>query len=105
MKRLAIVLALAALLPAQAQQPAKAIAAKARNAVLAALKDPDSAVFEGLYMGNSPAKNVVCGFVNAKNSFGGYTGKKRFYYFESAAPMVVIEGDSSMEHTIPALCP
>lgn len=50
---------------------------KGREAVIAKLKDPDSAQFrntrptaDGLYL---------CGEVNAKNSMGGYTGFKRFY--------------------------
>lgn len=35
------------------------------------LKDPDSAQFKDI--------NGRCGLVNAKNSYGGYTGFKRFY--------------------------
>lgn len=45
------------------------------------LKDPESAQFTGLYAatridGGGPP--VLCGFVNAKNSYGGYVGKKAF---------------------------
>lgn len=51
------------------------------SVVRASLKDPGSAQF-------GPAKryvaanqqSVVCGTVNAKNSFGGYIGVKRFVY-------------------------
>ncbi len=39
------------------------------------LKDPSSAEFSGSRIGNNGA---VCGTVNAKNSFGAYTGYKRF---------------------------
>ena len=45
------------------------------------LKDPDSAVFGRIIAGAlnaSHASLVVCGWVNAKNSFGGYTGDKPF---------------------------
>lgn len=44
-----------------------------------ALKDPDSAKFSGLAAAIN-AKGVVtaCGYVNAKNSFGGYAGKEPF---------------------------
>jgi len=39
------------------------------------LKDPDSAKFRGLKM----KWGTVCGEVNAKNSYGGYAGFRRFY--------------------------
>lgn len=44
------------------------------------LKDPDSAKFRGLVAGMPPDKSgiFVCGWVNAKNSFGGYTGDRPF---------------------------
>lgn len=44
------------------------------NKVKSLLKDPDSAQFRKV-------KNT-CGEVNAKNSFGGYTGYKRFLIYE-----------------------
>lgn len=54
------------------------------DAVRSMLKDPNSAQFDGVYTrqgAGSAADTVetyVCGRVNAKNSFGGYTGYKRF---------------------------
>jgi hypothetical protein len=45
------------------------------------LKDPDSAKF---YHGNFPYPEktaVYCGYVNAKNSYGGYSGKQLFSNF------------------------
>lgn len=39
------------------------------------LKDPDSAKFRGVKM----KWGTVCGEVNAKNSYGGYAGYRRFY--------------------------
>lgn len=52
---------------------------KAKKAVLARLKDPDSAQFKDVRYGDSEATGPVAyGFVNSKNSFGGYTGFQRF---------------------------
>lgn len=43
------------------------------------LKDPDSAKFEGLEGWTTTTGHAfVCGWVNAKNGFGGYTGRKPF---------------------------
>lgn len=50
--------------------------AKARAIILQQLKDRDSAKFEGIVK----RPEAVCGFVNAKNSMGGYTGRKMFVY-------------------------
>lgn len=59
---------------------------KAKAAVAKKLKDPYSARFEDLRLGSAP--NVkgepterVCGFVNAKNSYGAYGGRTPFVYF------------------------
>ena len=44
-----------------------------------ALKDPDSARYGTMTASvNEKGSVTVCGFVNAKNSFGGYTGEKPF---------------------------
>ncbi|QQG66330.1 hypothetical protein [Desulfobulbus oligotrophicus] len=47
----------------------------ARQAVLARMKDPGSSEFSDVYRA---ASGAVCGRVNAKNSFGAYTGFVRF---------------------------
>ena len=44
---------------------------KLEEAVKKVLKDPNSAQFQNI--------KGICGEVNAKNSYGGYTGFKRFY--------------------------
>src|ERR1700722_3857616 len=65
-------------------------------AVRAQLRDPQSAVFRDLSAttdrktGASPAGLVVCGYVNAKNGFGGFTGEKPFINFYGTK-MVEIE--------------
>lgn len=46
-----------------------------RKPILGQLKDPDSAKFSDELISNSGA---LCGFVNAKNSYGGYTGNTEF---------------------------
>lgn len=54
--------------------------ATVHSGVTNSLKDPESARFgNGLVAGRS-SKGVitVCGYVNAKNSFGGYTGMTPF---------------------------
>src|SRR5690606_30180026 len=71
----------------QASEPSEAEASmdqRVRNAVLAKLRDPDSAKFRnvrklGMFgegASNSPA--VYCGEVNAKNTMGGYVGFVHF---------------------------
>lgn len=48
------------------------------------MKDPESAQFSGIYTTRRVVDQVeqpnanVCGYVNAKNSYGGYVGKTRF---------------------------
>lgn len=53
--------------------------ANARVNISKGLKNPDSAKFDENY------KYGGCGRVNSKNSFGAYTGFKRFYVDEKAA--------------------
>ena len=51
-----------------------------RASVLNDLKDPQSAQFKKIeIVTNSLSENAVCGEVNAKNSYGGYTRFKAFF--------------------------
>lgn len=59
----------------------------AREFVSTQLKDPDSADFRH--------QRGMCGEVNAKNSFGGYAGFKRF--IAANAEMVFLEDDKRLE--------
>lgn len=61
---------------AKAKADADPIIVKARKAVADSLKDPPSARFDGIVK----KPEAVCGFVNAKNSYGGYVGRTRFAY-------------------------
>jgi hypothetical protein len=58
--------------------------AAARTAVLAQLKDPDSAKFGNFTRKKGEANgmflDIVCGSVNSKNGFGGYAGPEVFLY-------------------------
>jgi hypothetical protein len=56
--------------------------AGAKKAVIEKLKDPGSATFKDLAVSKNN-KYVVCGHVNAKNSYGGYVGFRRFVAFVS----------------------
>ena len=81
MKLVLIIALLAAACAAQAspkarpKQPARLDPiAVAHERVKDVLKDPDSANFRTEFVARDGA---VCGFVNAKNSYGGYGGFKR----------------------------
>jgi hypothetical protein len=63
--------------------------ALAHEAAKDSLKDPDSARFRGDFVGKDGA---VCGFVNAKNSYGGYDGFKRYIVTSDS---VMIDGGES----------
>jgi hypothetical protein len=68
--------------PAQPADPWEDV----RAYVTASLKDPDSARFAPFRRGKGSA---VCGSVNARNGFGGYTGMEPFVYLPASAT----EGD------------
>lgn len=46
--------------------------------LLKKLKDPDSAKFSDEFVSYKMGGPVVCGKVNSKNSFGGFTGPKHY---------------------------
>ncbi len=50
----------------------------AQREITRLLKDPDSAKFGDAYVSRKGAVPVVCGTVNARNSFGGMGGAQRF---------------------------
>lgn len=65
------------------------------------LKDPDSAKFNSFYHSSGDSDGYVCGHVNAKNSYGGYTGNKPFFVYidtingelKSHGPVTIISDD------------
>lgn len=52
--------------------------ARAKRSLASGFKDPDSAQFRDLFI-SGDAMPVLCGEVNAKNSYGAYVGFRRFY--------------------------
>ncbi len=65
---------------------------EAEEAVRARLKDPGSAEFSG-WIFNDHNGDIACGEVNAKNSYGGYTGAQKFIYTRGMSPEVVLADD------------
>lgn len=63
----------------------------AQREVKEQLKDPDSARFGVVTLGRN---NYVCGYVNAKNSFGAYSGEREFL---SAEPYIAAWINDSSE--------
>lgn len=74
----------------------------AQRAVRASLRDPDSVQFKDVYANYTEEFQVVaCGWVNSKNSFGGYTGFKRFV---SGGKSVILEGKDKIADAWAAAC-
>ena len=60
------------------------------------LKDPDSADFRSEFASKlSNGALVLCGEVNAKNAFGGYTGFKRFIAGANSTAPVLVEDETT----------
>jgi hypothetical protein len=76
--------------------------ASATAAVNAKLKDPQSARYGemirkvGANVNGKPAE-VVCGTVNAKNSFGGYGGNRPFVYFIADGATFLVDANPQPE--------
>ena len=83
----------------KAEAEAQAIAAAAKQdeddskkAVLAGLKDPDSAKFGKFSLaGKVQGNQAACLTVNAKNSFGGYTGDAQAIMTKMEGKWVVMQ--------------
>lgn len=68
----------------------------ARVTVKESLKDPESAKFGAIRIVRTKNGFLACGEVNARNSFGGYTGMKRFMS-NGAGGTTLIEDSSNEE--------
>jgi hypothetical protein len=64
---------------------------KSKDGIKARLRDPGSAEFRNVRFYSGGKAPAVCGEVNAKNGFGGYTGSKRF--IASGEDLAFVEGD------------
>lgn len=71
----------------------------AMNSVKLSLKDPDSAKFSSSNLGRSGA---VCGWVNAKNSFGSYSGDSR--YISIGGKSIIDDGNQEFSDSWSHLC-
>jgi hypothetical protein len=74
---------------------------EARKAIIRILKDPDSVKFGQLFEGRGlSGKETICGEVNAKNGFGGYTGMTPFVYFVETGRAMLITNpvNNAMTH-------
>lgn len=89
------IIALLVLLSSSYSFANEALIENAKNMIKSQLKDPYSAQFENIYIGKTENNlPVVCGEVNAKNSYGAYVGRKKFYYFETSdKPMLGMESE------------
>lgn len=79
------------------QRVLKTLAAK--DSVKSSLKDASSAQFSGDFQGKSGS---VCGYVNAKNSFGAYTGKTR--YVSANGVSAIDDGSSTFANSWNDIC-
>ena len=103
MKRLLIVCA-AFVATAALAQDEQVLIETTKQAVAGAMKDPSSVQFQNLTVLNGGKTRAVCGEYNAKNSYGGYVGFKRFYKYEDSANIVVKKGDPILDRLVDAVC-
>ena len=81
---------------------------RAQKLVSARLKDPYSARFSDLVhktvrTARGEPFDVVCGQVNARNSYGGYGGEKLFVYFVDSGQVALGEGKVSYTNVDPLI--
>lgn len=75
--------------PAHAQAVAEGrLIYTAKDHIAQMMKDPGSTEFRNVFVSRDAEGAVVCGEVNSKNSFGGYSGFQRFI---SVDPMNIVE--------------
>ena len=72
--------------------------------IKARLRDPESARFTDVVVSRRSGSPVVCGYVNAKNGFGGYVGKEPFISGDSADLDIARLKEPSLEKLWPQFC-
>lgn len=87
---IAVTVQVIAATPKKKPSPQMAQIESAQQRVVSMLNDPESARFRDV--GISPTSNAVCGFVNAKNAYGGYPGFRRFIVTDQ---LTKIEGNDA----------
>lgn len=73
---------------------------RAKEAVSAQLKDPESARFKDVVFRSLKNGFAVCGQVNAKNSFGGYVGFRAFYVSDGKVTLEPSERSDNADRRI-----
>ena len=74
--------------------------AAAKKDVEQALLDPNSVQYDGLFKAETGA---VCGTYNAKNKYGGYSGRKAFVYYRDSEYYISAHDKETTSH-ISSLC-
>ncbi len=80
---------------------------RARTALMSELKDPMSAQFTNLREVPLGEDMILCGEVNAKNSYGGYGGFRSFMSSKTATIMVKVDDPvlgPATQRVIDSLC-
>jgi hypothetical protein len=73
------------------------VVAAGKERIAANLKDPNSAQFRRLFIaGKGLPMKFLCGEMNAKNSYGGYVGFKKFFTAAGAASFTAIDPEDPM---------
>lgn len=68
------------------------------------LLDPQAAQFRNIYsVSSGNGHDFVCGEINAKNSYGAYTGFKRFYV-DSIGNVQLDTPDNQLGDIVPSIC-
>lgn len=79
-----------------------------KRGVKKALKDPESARFDSLRAGvDKDQVTVVCGLVNARNAYGGYTGPQPFMGVLMSVGIfvpVAVGGDRTAQEVTASAC-
>lgn len=76
---------------------------QAKENISNTLKDPFSVQFRKLFLSHHGFEPVLCGELNAKNSYGGYVGFRRFYATRNAQDQAIEAPDVENRRLI-AMC-
>lgn len=91
--------------PASAGPRDSEVLTLAFSSVRANMKDPGSAKFGQVKRYSvGDGRNVACGSVNAKNSFGAYAGEKRFVFTYESGIVMIDDGSSVFSTAWSTLC-
>ena len=80
MKKIVLAVAALVLLSGCSDTPSEPKFGEAKENLLHRLKDPDSARFRNTFYKKSGYNYTLCGYVNSKNSMGGYVGFRKFLH-------------------------